>query len=55
MNQTDLPDPVKEDIAGLRAADTEIINRLLELEKELKILRSDCECDTDKKDKNEEK
>ncbi len=55
MNQTDLPDPVKEDIAGLRAADTEIINRLLELEKELKMLRNDCKCDTDKKDENEEK
>ncbi len=36
MNQTDLPDPVKEDIADLQKANTEIINRLLELEEELK-------------------
>lgn len=43
MNQTDLPDPVKEDIAGLQKADAEIINRLLELEKELKILRNNTE------------
>lgn len=36
LNQTDLPDPVKEDIAGLQKANAEIINRLLELEEELK-------------------
>lgn len=36
MNHTDLPDPVKEDIAGLQKANAEIINRLLELEEELK-------------------
>lgn len=36
LNQTDLPDPVKEDIADLQKANAEIINRLLELEEELK-------------------
>ena len=39
MNQTDLPDPVREDIINLQYADTELTNRLLELEKEIRILR----------------
>ncbi len=39
MNQTDLPDPVKEDIASLRHANTELTNRLLELEKEMRQIK----------------
>lgn len=39
MNHVDLPDPVKEDIAGLRRANCELTNRLLELEKEIKELK----------------
>lgn len=39
MNQTDLPDPVKEDIAGLRKAGREMQNRILELEREINILK----------------
>lgn len=39
MNQTDLPDPVREDIAGLQRANSELTNRLLELERELRILQ----------------
>ena len=39
MNHTDLPDPVKEDIACLQKANTELTNRLLEMEDEMKILR----------------
>lgn len=39
MNQTDLPDPVREDIAGLQRANSELTNRLLELEKELRLLQ----------------
>lgn len=39
MNQTDLPDPVREDIAGLQKANSELTNRLLELEKELRMLQ----------------
>lgn len=39
MNQTDLPDPVKEDIANLRHANAELTNRLLELEKELRQMK----------------
>ena len=35
MNQTDLPDPVKEDIASLQRANSEMINRILELERQL--------------------
>lgn len=38
MNQTDLPDPVKEDIADLQRSDAEIINRLIELENKLKAI-----------------
>lgn len=36
MNQTDLPDPVREDIADLQRANTELINRVLELELQMK-------------------
>lgn len=43
MNQTDLPDPVREDIVCLQRANTELINRLLEVESELKQLR--CQAD----------
>jgi len=40
MNQTDLPDPVREDIAALQRSNTELVNRLLELEEELKSLKN---------------
>lgn len=36
MNQTDLPDPVREDIVNLQRANTELINRVLELERQMK-------------------
>lgn len=36
MNQTDLPDPIREDIANLQQANSELINRVLELERQLK-------------------
>lgn len=36
MNQTDLPDPVKEDLANLQQANSELTNRVLELERELR-------------------
>ena len=39
MNQTDLPDPVKEDIAALHMSNAALTNRLLELEEELKQLK----------------
>lgn len=39
MNQTDLPDPVCEDLACLQKANAEITNRLLDLESEVKQLR----------------
>lgn len=39
MNQTDLPDPVKEDIAELRQANARMEERVLELERELGRLR----------------
>ncbi len=40
MNQTDLPDPVREDIACLQKSNSELTNRLLELEDEMKELRN---------------
>lgn len=39
MNQTDLPDPVREDIANLQHANSEMINRILTLELELRELK----------------
>ena len=39
MNQTDLPDPVKEDIVELRQANARMEERVLELERELGRLR----------------
>ncbi|MDE5746136.1 MAG: serine O-acetyltransferase [Acetatifactor sp.] len=36
----DLPDPVREDITGLMKANTELTNRLLALEQELKLLQT---------------
>ena len=39
MNQTDLPDPIKEDIANLQHANSEMVNRILELEQQIKELR----------------
>ena len=38
MNQIDLPDPVREDITALQQANTELINRVLELEGRIKEL-----------------
>lgn len=38
MNQTDLPDPVDEDIKTLKHANSELINRVLELEQQVKQL-----------------
>lgn len=40
MNQTDLPDPVKEDIASLQKANSELTNRLLELEETVRRLKA---------------
>lgn len=39
MNHTDLPDPVREDITNLQKADTELTNRLLLLEEQLRQLQ----------------
>ena len=41
MNQTDLPDPIREDIANLQQANSELINRILELERQLKLLNTE--------------
>ncbi len=39
MNQVDLPDPVREDIQNLQRANSELTNRLLEMEAEIKELK----------------
>lgn len=39
MDQVNLPDPVKEDIAGLQRANSELTNRLLELENEIRLIK----------------
>ena len=41
MNHTDLPDPVKEDIANLQRANSEMINRILELESQVRSLQGE--------------
>ena len=38
LNQVDLPDPVREDITNLQQANSELINRVLDLEERLKEL-----------------
>lgn len=39
MNQTDLPDPVKEDIASLRKVNSELVNRIADMELEIRKLK----------------
>ncbi len=39
MDHTNLPDPVKEDIANLQKANSELTNRLLELERVVKQMK----------------
>ena len=39
MDQTDLPDPVREDITALQRANAEMTNRILDLEQEVKRLK----------------
>ena len=41
LDQTHLPDPVREDISGLQRANAELTNRLLDLEREMKSLRKE--------------
>ena len=39
MNQTDLPDPVREDITSLQQSNAALTNKLIELEQEIKSLK----------------
>ena len=39
LDQINLPDPVREDIVGLQRANAELTNRLLDLEREMKVMR----------------
>jgi serine O-acetyltransferase len=39
MNHTDLPDPVKEDLQNLKQANSELINRVLELEDQMRLMQ----------------
>lgn len=47
LNQVDLPNPVQEDIINLQRANTELTNRLLDLENEMRILRKNRTGETD--------
>ena len=40
LDQVNLPDPIKEDIANLRHANSEMVNRILELERQIKELKA---------------
>ena len=42
IDQTDLPDPVREDIDNLKNANSEITNHILRLEEELRFVKNDC-------------
>ncbi|MBO5291914.1 MAG: serine O-acetyltransferase [Lachnospiraceae bacterium] len=53
MDQVDLPDPVREDIANLQYANTELTNHIIELEKELKAVRKELKKKKNKKSKEE--
>ncbi|MCR5421850.1 MAG: serine O-acetyltransferase [Lachnospiraceae bacterium] len=41
MDQIHLPDPIKEDIQNLQHANSELTNRLLDMEKEIKLLKKE--------------
>lgn len=41
MNQVDLPNPVQEDIQNLQHVNAELMNRILDMEKELRLLRKE--------------
>ena len=43
QNQTDLPDPVQEDITELQQANSALTNRLIELENEVKQMKKKCD------------
>ena len=43
MNHTDLPDPVREDITSLQKSNTALINKLIELEEEIKAIKQNGE------------
>ena len=49
MNQTDLPDPVREDIVSLQKSNAALTNKLIELEEEIKLLKQNRE---EKNDEN---
>ena len=41
LNQVDLPDPVNEDIRNLQYANSEMTNRIIELEQQIKQLKKE--------------
>ncbi len=53
MDQVNLPDPVKEDIANLQRANSELTNRLLELEQQLRRLKKNGACDSEERNETE--
>lgn len=54
LNQCDLPDPVKEDLVNLQYANTQLTNRVIELEKELELAEKKFQkCKKEKEEKEE--
>lgn len=47
LNQVDLPDPVSEDIRNLQYANSEMTNRILELERQIRQLKKGIDTDTE--------
>ena len=45
MNQTDLPDPVREEMTSLQRANAELSERLTQLEQEIKVMKQGGETD----------
>lgn len=54
MNQIDLPDPVKEDISNLQYADTQLTNRLLDMEQQLQKMKKKLKKQEKKKEKRKQ-
>ena len=48
IDQTDLPDPVKEDISNLKDANSELTNHIIRLEEELRFLKNELSGRTEK-------
>lgn len=53
LDQVHLPDPVKDDLNSLQRANSELTNRLLDLENEIRRLKKDRKSETERNTENE--